>query len=175
MLVETVSMSFRKARSANSTDSGFPSRVPTMTAPSGTGVINLCTSDGMLAQNGMVLLLYGLGADNDTMSCRVIGWRSVGENDVTTGLWIPVILCEFAAVLSGATGVAGATILNTERFADTITLTTGNDDVSVDIVSPTGDVIAHAMMDLKGFQKVELTFKLGGTPPTSMNALVALL
>lgn len=181
MLVETLSTSFRKVRSVNQTSNGYVSKVPTGVEPSGdagtaTGasVIDL-GKGGMLAQNGALVCFYGVGSNNNTFSCRIIGWRSIGENDVSTMLWIPVVLVEFALTLSSTpVGVAGKTILATELFADTIGLTYGNDDVSVDIVSPAADIIAHAMLDLKGFQKVEFSFTTGGSA-TSCNALLALI
>jgi len=182
MLVETLSMKFVKARrdasgvAANATNATFPSKVPTITKPSGAGVIELCSPDkGAVAQNGIVLIPYGTGSDNNTFELRVIGWRLVTNDEGKAGLWIPVLLVELHCTLSAAVGVAGATVVNTERFADTISLTTGNDDVSVDIVSPTGEIIAHAMLDLKGFNLVETTFSINSGGTTDMNCLYALL
>ena len=55
-----------------------------------------------------------------------------------------------------------------------LTLATGfNSNVSTEIVSPTGDVIAHCVQDVKGFAKVEVTFDMTGA--TNGNALYALL
>lgn len=181
MLLETESMSFRKVRAVNQTSNGYVSKLPTATEPSGdagtaTGasVIDLAPKQGA-AQNGLIVVFYGVGSNNNTFSARVIGWRVTGENNVDTLLWIPVVLCEFAVTLSSTPiGVANKTIVATELFADTIALTYGNDDVSVDIVSPAADIIAHAVLDLKGFMKAELSFTTGGSA-TSCNALVALL
>jgi hypothetical protein len=71
--------------------------------------------------------------------------------------------------------VAGTPVVATERFVDTITLVTGNDDISVDIVSPTADEIAHVMLDCKGFMKIEITFDMTTGDPTGGNCLVSLL
>lgn len=184
MLLETLSSHFRKARSVNQTSNGYVSKIPTVTEPTGdaataTGasVIDIGT-DGNYCQNGMIILPYGIGSNNQTMSVRVIGWRKVGLTDgqggATTTIWIPVVLAEFACTLSSTPiGIAGAQVLNTELFADTITLTYGNNNVSVEIISPAADIIAHAVLDLKGFKKVELSFTTGGSA-TSCNALVAM-
>ncbi len=181
MLVETQGMPFRKARSVNATDSSFPAKAMTETEPkgdagtaTGASIIDLCT-EGAIAQNGMVVMPYALGADNDTFNLRVYGWRKVGTENTTRNLWRPCLLVEVACTISADVGVAGCIVLNTERFADTIALTTGNDDITVSIISPTGDVAGHFTVDLEGFQKAELTFDLGATAPTSMNALIALI
>lgn len=132
---------------------------------------------GQHAQNFIILCPYALGSDNNTFSLRVIGWRAIGENVEGTMLWIPVPLVELACTISGTQiGVAGKTILNTEMFADTLTIagTTANAGVSVDVVSPANDTIAHATVDLSGFEKCEICFSTGGSA-TSCNALVSLL
>jgi hypothetical protein len=173
MLLETLSQAFAKALATDATDTSFLSRVPTGTEPTNDGVINL-SKDGAVCQNGILLIPYATAGDNDTFSMRLIGWRRLGNLSGTL-LWIPVVLVELACTASAAVGVAGRLVPNTQRFADTITLVTGNDDVSVDIVSPTGDVIAHVMADLKGFQKVELTFDSTAAGATAMNCLYSLL
>ena len=165
-------MDFRKAKATSATDTGFPSKIPTATEPTGDGVHDIPGVEGIM-QNGMIVIPYGVGSDNHTFDMRVIGWRIVGRNNSATSLWIPVIITQLAVTLSAAVGVANKTIIATERFADTITLTTGNDDISIDIVSPTGDVIAHAVIDLKGFSKIEFTFDLGAG--TDCNCLFALM
>lgn len=184
MLVYTGAFQFRKARSVNATGSSFPSTRMVIDEPKGdaataTGrsIIELCPKEGGMAANGMMVMPYSTGADNDTYSVRVYGWRFVQGNITTAkGCWRPVLLIEMACTATATdVGIAGGYIVATEMFADTLSLATGNDDVSVDIVSPTGDVAAHFVCDLKGCQKAELTFKTGTQAPTDMNALVALL
>ena len=180
MLLETLSQKFRKVRSVSQTSNGYVSKVPTATEPTGdagtaTGasVIDLGTG-GEYTQNGLMAVFYGTGSDNNTFSARVLGWRYVEDNP-NTRLWIPVMLVEFALTLSSTpVGVAGKTIVATELFADTIVLTYGNDDISVDIVSPAANVIAHVVLDTKGSQKIEFSFTTGGVA-TDCNALIALL
>ena len=173
MFLETMSTDFRKAKATNATDTSFPSKIVTRTEPTNDGVHNLTQSEGA-AQNGMVVIPYILGDDDDACAMRIIGWRRIGKNPATN-LWIPAILAELTCTASTAVGIAAADVLNTERFCDTIVLVTGNDDISIDIVSPTGNVIAHAVVDLKGFQKVEFTFDATTGDPTSMNCLFALI
>lgn len=183
MLLETLSQSFRKARSTNQTSNGYVSKVPTATEPkgdagtaTGASVIDLATG-GHYSQNAVLIVFYGVGSNNNTFSCRLIGWRQVGANNALTDLWIPVPLFEVQVTLSSTpVGVAGHTIVATELFADTIALTgtTANDDVSIDITSPANDTIAHLVADVKGFTKIELSFTTGASA-TSCNALLALL
>ncbi len=185
VVLGTTSMKWRRVRSTNTTDNGFPSRIIRATEPSGTGnsaaqatasaVIDMTQPDGGgITQNAMIIKPYGAGANNATFSLRVIGWRKVEEGDPTTTIWDPTVLVELACTLSSTPiGLAGKVIVATDLFADTIVLTTGNDDVSCDIVSPTGDVAAHAVVDLKGFTKIEMTFTTGGSA-TNCNALVSL-
>lgn len=180
--LETLAMSFRKARATDSTDSSYPSKIPTQTEPSGGGVIDLVARIGsgggsIIAQNAALIVPYATGADNGTFAIRVIGWRCIGEADRTTMLWIPVELVELACTMGQSAGVIGCTITNAQLFADTIALTLGdaNDPgVVTHILSPANNAIAHATIDLEGFQKVEFLFQIT-SGPSAMNALIALI
>lgn len=169
--LSTPSEQFSKALSQDAADSSFPAKVPTATEPSGDGVINLSNGSGNVP-NALVVAPFGVGGDNDTFSVRVIGWRKVGYAP-SESIWVPVVLVELACTMSTVTGVSGRLVTDSHRFVDTITLVSGNDDISVDIVSPTGNVLAHAVVDLKGFQKVEFTFDSTAAGTTGMNCLVA--
>lgn len=176
MLIETQSSDFFRVLSTDSTDSSFPSVIPTTTEPTGVGVIELGFSGGQskaYAPNGLVIVPYGTGADDATITgMRVIGWsRLPGDQATTQSLWIPFILLECAAILSTAVGVAGSVLTSTYRFCDTITLvgTSGNANISHELISPTGNVIASVTCDTKGCQKVQVTFDLGTA--TAANAI----
>lgn len=179
MLLETLSTPFFKARSVNQTSTSFVSKLATATEPRGdaataTGASVQELTGATVSQNGIMVCPYGTGTNNQTFNMRVLGWRSVGTN-VQTKLWIPVLLCQFACTLSSTlVGVATKVIVATELFADTLTLTYGNDDISVDIVSPANDLPAHALVDVKGCQKLELTFETGSSA-TDCNCLIAFL
>jgi len=186
VMLMTMSDRFRRVRQTNCTDNGFPSRLIQAARPSGNGnsaaqatasaVFDLGTDmAGSAAQNGLVLKPYGAGSNNNTFSLRVIGWRKIDEGDPATSIWDPTVLCELAVTLSSTPiGLAGKVILATDLFADTIAVTYGNANVSVEAVSPANDIAAHAVVDLKGFQLVEVTFTTGGSA-TNCNALIALL
>ncbi len=183
MLIETMSMDFRKARSVNQTSSSYVSKIPTNTEPrgdaataTGSSIIELCDKNGLLSQNAILILPYAIGSDNNTFNVRVIGWKRTSNNSATL-LWIPVNLAEFACTCSAVVGVTGMDVLGTERFADTMTVVVGStlagEAASENLVSPANDTIAHTMLDLKGFQKVELSFTTGSSA-TSCNALICL-
>ncbi len=172
-VIETVSGIMTKARTTNSTDTNFPSKVDTLTRPSGGGVVEVNRGGGGgVVPNVCRARPYALGANNDTFNMRVIGWDKL---QVSQGVfqYTPQVLVEFACTCGNITGVAGGYVLNTEFWADTISLTYGNANVSVDIVSPANDLPAHAVFDIKAFQMIEFIFDLG-TTPTSMNCLYCL-
>lgn len=181
MLMQTVYSRFKKARSVNQTSSSFVSKIPTGTEPAGdagtaTGasiIDNLGT--GGMVNNQMLVAPYAVASDNNTGSVRVIGWGVVG-NEPTTWIWVPVLLAEVAFTLdSTLVGVAGRDIVATEMFADTLSVSAGNENVSVEKCSPADGVsVAHFVVDLKGFKKIELSFSTGGVS-TSCNALYKFL
>ena len=189
----TLAASLRKVRAVNYTTNGYPTLIPRTTEPgpataggpqivdagtaTGQSIINLCNRKGGNAPNGVLLLPFGIGSNNNTFSMRVIGWRQVGEDTPSTMLWIPVPLVEVQVTISSTQiGIAAKTIIATEMFGDTLTLTgtTANANVGVELVSPANDTIAHLIVDLKGAQKLECIFTTGGSA-TDCNALFALL
>jgi hypothetical protein len=158
---------YSKARAVNDTASSFAPKVATVTRPSGTGIIAI-EQVGRFTRNNVIVIPYGIGADNTTMSARVISWREA------SGLWIPTIVCEVACTLSTSIGVAAQTVLDTERFADTLSLTLGNAGVDCQVFSPANNTPAHVVVDAKGASVLEVIFTTGGSA-TSCNALVAYL
>lgn len=189
MLLETISQRFRKARTTNATDNGFPARFMSATMPSGSGnsvaqatasaVFLLRNEFGMCVQNGVIVMPYGTGSNNQTGSIRLYAWDlAVDPTDpgnTDTSEWVAMLLVELAFVVSSSLpGLTGRTIGTGELFADTITLTYGNANVSVDIVSPAADVPAHAVVDIKGAALLEVTTTTGGSL-TSVNALLKMV
>jgi hypothetical protein len=189
MLLETLSQNFSRARLVNQTSGSFVAKVPTITEPegdansaTGSAIIDLSVTNsnpGMFAQNGVIVTPYGVGSDDQTFSIRVIGWRRHQDpTGVAPALWVPVNLLEVQCTLCTVTGAAGAVVDNTQNFVDIITVTTGStlsgEAAAENIVSPANNTIAHFLVDLKGFQKLEFSFSTGGSV-TSCNALVSLL
>ena len=65
-------------------------------------------------------------------------------------------------------------MLNTERFADTLTLAAGfNAGSDAVTVSPTGDISGHVRADAAAYTLYEVTFDMGTA--TSANAIYRML
>jgi hypothetical protein len=162
---------------SNYSTNGYPSRVNTLTAPTGDGVVigynlpgNLVSAD---AKTPMLLKLwpYGVGAATNTMSLRVLGW------DLLNGIeWIPTPLVEYQATLSTYTGLGtGGVLLSTELFADRATIAGGyNANVDTTVKSPANNTPCLITVDILGFPIVEVIFTTGGVA-TNCNALFAWL
>ena len=189
MRIETQAGRWRRARLTNCTDASFPSKVATLTKPSGKGdsaaqatasaVFDLCNTpdnSDAFVQNAIRLKLYGAGSNDNTMSCQVIGWSYLFESgNPATAVWDPTVLVELQGTLTSTiTGPSGGVITTTDLFADAITLTYGNDNVSIDRVSPSNNIAAHVLLDFKGFQLLEFTFTTGSSA-TNCNALWCML
>lgn len=157
---------FKKARTTSATDSSFPSRVATTTEPADDGVVSLAavTND---VSTWVKVVPFASGSDGDTFDVRVIGWTRIST------LWVPTILLQFTATLSAAVGVAGAAVLDTERFADTVSdpaTGMGGAGVNCQPTSPANDTPAHYLFDSRGCPKLEFLFdRTGGS--ASMNVL----
>lgn len=165
--MNTLVTTYLKARSSNSTDANFASKVATVTAPSGTGV-SATRIIGEFSNSAIAVVPFGAGADNSTFDLRILGWRATGN-----GLYVPTILCQVACTLSTSVGVAGADVLDTERFVDTLTLSLGNAGVDCQVFSPANDTPSHVIVDTKGVSFVEFLFDMGTA--TSGNALFAFI
>lgn len=170
-------LNFGQATASDATS--FASRIPTVTEPvasSTRSVIEWGKKEGGNCLPACEILIIGTGVNDAVITgVRVIKWKRKRGTPGTSGLadlWIPIILCEFAAVLGNVTGAAGSVVPTTYFFADTITLVTGNANISNEIISPTGDVIAHATFDTKGAEKLEFTYDLGANA-TGVNVLWA--
>ncbi len=179
MLFETLVSRWRRARRTNTTDAAYPARVATLTKPSGAGnavaqttsaVFNMC-NDSILTQNSVLVKPYGAGANNATISMKVIAWSYLIEDGAAaSAVWDYITLCEVLATLSSSiTGPSGGTVTTTDLFADTITLVSGNDDVTISITSPADDTPAYFRVDFEGGHLLEFLFKIGTA--TNANAL----
>lgn len=155
----------------SSTATSFASKVATVTEPTGEGVISLIKGNDKHGRDGyetIELMPFGGGADDETFDMRAVGWRKV--NSQPYALWVPTVICEASVVLCSATGVAGTAVLNTDFFADAITVNKG-----IGIVpSLTANTMAAVLIvAVDGFEKVEVTFDRTGTSDTA-NALYVL-
>jgi hypothetical protein len=176
---------WRKARLAGFTGTTFPSRIPTVTEPSGEGVVDLTNEVvGGVSQNLVEFIPYAQTGGTNPFSCRAIGWsclQTSGLSPVTpeTNLWIPVVLCELLCESSSTTGVGSKATAKAVRAAEffaggiSVVGTTANPGSDVNVTSPASTgLIANAVVDLVGFQKLEFTFS--SPLATDCNALFRL-
>lgn len=150
-----------KIRSANATDTSFPARPVTTTEPAGNGVLDL----RQFTPSNLVVIPFGSGSDNTTFDLRIIAWNRIGT------LWVPTILAQASCTLSASVGVSGQSVTDTDRFADTVTLSLiASAGVDAFAKSPANDTPATIVVDALGAEKIEIVFDLTGA--AGANALV---
>jgi hypothetical protein len=175
VLIETLSVPSLVTNAANVTAASITEPVPTITKPSGDGVLVL-GDGGQQTASAIKLVFFGVGSDSNTFVANVYGWEIVpgagvlGDSD----LWVPVLLASFTGITLDSTqpGLAGTLVGATQYFATGITLGTGNQGVGLDVVSG-GHVaheIAHVIIDMKGARLGEVRYGTGSSA-TSCNGL----
>lgn len=177
--IETISTPWRKVRSVNQTSAAFVDKLATLTEPAGDAGTAIGSSilevgrNTSITQNGLALLPYATGSDGDTFSLRVFGWAP-GPYPNSNGqfTWFPQLLCEVLCTISSSNpGVANGYVVATELFAKTITATHGNENIDFSIASAaTAALNAALLVDIRGHQKIEVTFKVE-SGATGCNAL----
>jgi hypothetical protein len=169
ILIATPARHWQKSHATNSTDTSFTSRVDVATKPSGDGFIILDNVAGR-SSNNLLIQFFGTGSDNDTFDARIYGWRLCGST------WMPQILLEITATLSGAVGISGGALSASERYADTIVQKTAFDDgedIGFRFILPGTDLRATLIIDNLGCPLLGIDFDRTGA--TACNALVAQL
>lgn len=164
--------------SANVTASSVTEPTPTGTPPNGDGVISMGCSGGPTQSftfgatlaNSLKLIPIGAGSSTNTFTMKVYGWDLTVPGGLSSGTWVPHLLASFTCTLCTQTGVANTDVVATQLFCGTIALVAGNANVSNEVLSPTGNVIAHIILDAKGCALVECRFGTGGSA-TSCNCL----
>lgn len=152
------------------TSASYGTIVATVTAPATTTDGVFSTTDGTAPEtfDTLELSLFGAGSDNNTGSMRV--WGFYRDNN-TIPLYVPELLVELDGTFSALTGAATATITNSMRFADTLTLATADPGRPVIIEkSATADTcIARALLDISGYSFIKFDGKKG--TGTNVNAV----
>lgn len=160
MQIEELSSQFwQRALATDYSTSGYPTRIPTLTAPNLTNNPGLIAIGGELPQGGtspfsggsmgprcLLILPYagGSSADDTTFSMEVLGWRATSiSGNPTQVLWIPVVLAAYAFTVSTVVGVAGSDLDNTKSFVDQITMTLGPTGTTTTV--PTGGALAQGL------------------------------
>lgn len=148
----------KRALVYSATGASFPSIIPTVTQPVTVDAAS-AGSNVWVTRGGyryLALTPFGVGADNTTWTFKVYGWSLVST------LWVPNYLAGFTCTNSTSVGVAGAAVIATERFVDTlVTLATPVDDPDVIVVSPTVQHIAQVFIPTRGHAYLEAVFAKG--------------
>lgn len=187
MLTETLVQYAVKARNTNQTSSSFVSKIPTITEPANgtdsataTWVQELALTTkqpGMLTQNLVKIIPYATASNDNTFSMRVVGWTAQPPVNNAPQLWIPVLLCDVLCTASSTfPGITGYSPSNAELFCDTIAATIpaaspGNQQIISPGTVTANSGIAHIIVDMEGFLKLEVHFSTGSSA-TDCNALL---
>ena len=142
---------YRKAFTTNSTATSFGALNEQVDEPSGDGIIKVDGNISGFVSSQLRVIPFGDDAANETFSGRITHWAKSQADNV----WIPTELLTFAATLGAAT------LVNTEFFADTITLTTGL-TTDTTLVSNADDLRAWFLLDLMGAQLIQFQVDLTG-------------
>lgn len=160
--VGTAKCGWTKLLSTNDSSTSFASRIITATKPS----TNIIEREGVITENLIELVFFGAGSDDQTFDARLIGWN---RTNGSAAVWIPTPIAQLSCTLCTAVGVAGGDVVASDRFVDTITGASWNPSGGVEIVSPTGNIIAHVLVDMKGSELLQVDWDMTGA--TSGNCL----
>lgn len=166
LIPSSVAVPYRRALATSSTATSFTAPAPTTTKPA---LAVELAKIGSGVPTYLNLIPIGI-TNNQTFDMRVIGWRPVAL-DTFTDLWVGTILLGVSVTLGNVVGVAGAAVLSSEYFADTMTVTIGNANVDYVVTSTANDTPAHVLVDTKGCPLVEWQFDMTGA--TNGNCLFA--
>lgn len=171
-LISTRSGPIQPIYAANVTTnaSAIANPADTFVDPTGDGVLDF-GHYGVMAANDLLLVPYGVGTATNTFLLSVFAWDLVPGNQGTAqSAWTAYLLASFTCTLCTAAGLAGATVDATQLYCGTIAVVVGNAGVDVDVISPTGNLKASIMMDVKGAKKVTVRLDRNGSA-TSCNTL----
>ncbi len=170
-LIDTRSEFMALTNSADSTTAGTTIANPAdvYLPPSGDGVINM-GAGGSLTANGIKFTPFGAGVATNTFLMAVFAWEHVKSKAGSKEQWHADLLAAFTCTLCTLTGLAGCDVDASHLYCDTITETSGNPNVSNEVVSPTGNVSAHILVDSKAPRLIQVLFALNNSA-TGANSL----
>lgn len=142
--------------------------------PSGNGIVKLQALEGGDLPKRVLIQPISVGANDDTYTLNVYGWRRIGRGNGQS--FHPILLGGFACTAGAKTGIAGADVDNLHFYADTITMTAnyGVANVTNVIISPALDDYATIELYTRGCPILSFLMALG-TTPTGLNCLLATL
>lgn len=178
MVIDELSNQFwSRTNATNYSANGYPTRIATITKPSGDGVVAM-GDGGSYAPKHLLLLPYGVGSATNTFGIRILCWAPTALG-IGLPLWIPEELATYAITVGSGTGVAGADLTTTSLFATTITCTGGPTFVTAGAapicpdwfqISPGSNANGLICIESLGFPLLEVIFTTGASI-TSCNSL----
>lgn len=190
MEIERTNGVFQRALVTNYVTNGYPTIIPTTTAPVPSQTNGIFAPGGMplahtlgmnhdpalVAPQSLIACFFGAGANGNTFKSMLIGWKQT-DGQSNTSLWIPCPLFEVTATLtSSAIGIASSDVAATSLFAGTLSLTSGStttDTIGTQLAAPVSTTVGHLVTSLHGFGVFQWIFTTGGSA-TNCNALWAL-
>lgn len=159
-MIQTVfdqSCAWLKSHPTANQSGSYPSRVVVGTMPSGDGTIftGNTNPDAILGPipSTLQFLFYGAGADDATLSVRILGWKPLGN-----GTWVPQCICTANLTLGNITGNTGLSLGTADRLVDIVSVTNGIGTV----YSPASDTQAAILeVPTAGCPVVTVDFNMG--------------
>ena len=162
--ISTLSMPLTKVfRGAEcTTDGAIVQLVPTITEPTGDGIVDLRAP---YAFNYLRMCVYGTNTATQTFLARITGWHYLGN------LWVPMPLITMTGALGAAPGIALTNVGATQLFAKTLAIGTAWSS-KYTLISATNiaTLTAWALVDMLGASKAQIQLSINGSSVT-LNAL----
>ena len=158
-VLKTTANKYRKLYATTNTNGSFVSLTPTLTEPTGNGILKIAPREGSMTDNAARFIFVSNGAENATYSARIVIWNKAED------LWIPEIIANLDLTASTSTGSVSSTYINnTFRFADIVALTSSTSNTThIEIISPANNTIGSVALDLAGAQIVQVLLNTNGT------------
>lgn len=160
----------------NSTAASVVEPVPTLTRPSGDGVIDTRAEFGGANPTRILVLPYGAGSSGNTCLLNLYGWKVLPPHGTSqNAIWVPFFLSSYTVTLCTVPGLANTDLNSSQLMAGTIVVVKGGTaGTDYGIMSPTGNSVASVWQKLNGCSIVSVVTGLNSSA-TSVNALVSLM
>lgn len=165
-MTNTLNLPLQKLFTVNSAASAFTTPSPTLTQPvAGSGYLSLIGDRWAEMPTRIGLIFFGTASDGQTMNFQGFAWRRGGTPN--TSLWVPSpLFVGGTATLSDLAGVASSPVDASQRFADTLAVTTdytkSTEQPGIHIgYTGGGDQVAWMSFDPMGADGIEIQVKKG--------------
>ena len=123
------------------------------------------------------IMVFGQGTSATKENYTVIsGYSPMPDDAASTNNWVPSFICKLKWTWAGGTqmaGLAGKLVTDSDNFAETVALTSG--DTSIRLITGAVTEAASVTIDLEGASMIGVAWDgTGVTEPTNWNALVGL-